>query len=85
MKKITKTFITTVATVEVFRRAERKQDTAVFSYNEKLCEDAINKDLYKKYKNGADEMPLFIHKIEYIENKYSMDVSDFIKNATLVD
>lgn len=85
MKNITRTFITTVATVEIFRRAERKQDTEVFTYNEKMNEDDINKDLYKKYENGADEMPLFIHKVEYIERKYTMPVDIFIKNATLID
>ena len=84
-KNITRTFTTTVATVEIFRRAERKQDVQVFSYDEKVSEDFINRDLYKKCKNGADEMPLFIHKIEYVEKKYSMSIDEFISHATLVD
>lgn len=49
----------------------------------KVGEEFINKDLYKKYENGADEMPLFIHKIEYVEKKYSMPIDVFIKNAKL--
>lgn len=84
-KTITRTFTETVATVEIFRRAERKQDTQVFNFNEKLSEDDINRYLYKKYEAGADEMPLFIHKIEYIEKKYSMDIDKFIENAVLVN
>lgn len=84
-KTITRTFTETVATVEIFRRAERKQDTQVFNFNEKLSEDDIKRYLYKKYEAGADEMPLFINKIEYIEKKYSMDIDKFIENAVLVD
>lgn len=84
-KTITRTFTETVATVEIFRMAERKQDTQVFNFNEKLSEDDINRYLYKKYEVGADEMPLFIHKIEYIEKKYSMDIDKFIENAVLVN
>lgn len=84
-KTINRTFTETIATVEVFRRAERKQDTQIFNFNEKLSEDDVNRCLYKKYEAGADEMPLFIHKIEYIEKKYSMDIDKFIENATLVD
>lgn len=84
-KNITRTFTNTVATVEVFLRDTRKQATEIFNYNEKVGEDFINRDLYKKYENGANEMPLFIHKIEYIEKKYSMDVDKFIENAQLVD
>lgn len=34
-KTITRTFTTTIATVEIFRRAERKQDTQIFQYDEK--------------------------------------------------
>ena len=84
-KTITRTFTETVATVEIFRRAKRKQDTQIFNFNEKMDENAINKYLYKKYEDGADEMPLFIHKIEYIEKKYSMDIDKFIEEAELVD
>lgn len=84
-KRITRTFTESVATVEIFRRAERKQDTQVFNFNKKLSEDDIKRYLYKKYEAGADEIPLFIHKIEYIEKKYSMDIDKFIENATLVD
>ena len=84
-KNITRTFINTVASVEIFRRAERKQDTQVFSYDEKVDEDFIIRDLFKKYEKGADEMPLFIHEIKYIEKKYSMPIEDFIKNAILID
>lgn len=84
-KTITRTFTNTIATVEIFRRAERKQDTQIFYYDEKVDEDFINKDLYKKYEKGADEMPLFIHKIEYVEKKYSMPIDEFFKHATLVD
>ena len=82
-KKITRIITNTVATVEIFRRAERKQDTEIFYYDKKVGEDFINKDLYKKYKNGANEMPLFIHKIEYVEKKYSMPLDKFIENAKL--
>lgn len=84
-KKITRTFTETVATVEIFKRAERKQDTQVLIFNEKLSEDDLIRLLYKKYEAGADEMPLFIHKIEYIDKKYSMDIDKFIENAELVD
>lgn len=84
-KTITRNFTETVATVEIFRRAERKQETQVFNFYKKLSEDDINRYLYKKYEAGADIMPLFIHKIEYIEKKYSMDINKFIENATLVD
>lgn len=84
-KNITRTFTNTVATVEVFKRDTRKQATEIFNYDEKVEEDFINKDLYKKYENGANEMPLFIHRIEYVEKKYSMPIDEFIKNATLVD
>lgn len=84
-KTITRTFTETVATVEIFKRDERKQTTQVFNFYEKLSEDDINRCLYKKYESGANEMPLFIHKIEYIEKKYSMDIDKFIKNAVLVD
>lgn len=82
-KHITRTFTNTVATVEIFRRTERKQDTQVFSYDEKVDEDFIIRDLYKKYEKGANEMPLFIHKIEYIEKKYSMPIDVFVENAKL--
>ncbi len=85
IKNITRTFTNTVATVEIFLREERKQSTQIFHYNGKVEEDFINKDLYKKYENGANEMPLFIHRIEYVEKKYSMPIDEFIKNATLVD
>lgn len=84
-KTITRTFTETIATVEIFRRTERKQDTQVFNFNEKLSEDDVNRYLYKKYEAGSDEMPLFIHRLEYVEKKYSMDVEKFIENATLVD
>lgn len=84
-KNITRTFTTTVATVEVFLREERKQSTEIFNYDEKVGEDFINRDLYKKYEKGANEMPLFIHKIEYVEKRYSMSIDEFIKNAKLVD
>lgn len=84
-KTITRTFINTVATVEIFKRAERKQETQVFNFNEKLSEDDVIRYLYKKYEAGADEMPLFVHKVEYIEKKYSMDINKFIESATLVD
>ena len=84
-KTITRTFTETVATVEIFRRAEMKQDTQIFNFNETLSEDDINVRLCKKYEAGADEIPLFIHKIEYIEKKYSMDIDKFIENAVLVD
>lgn len=84
-KTIIRTFTNTVATVEIFKRAERKQETQVFNFTEKVSEDDIIRYLYKKYEAGADEMPLFIHKIEYIEKKYSMDIDKFIENAVLVD
>lgn len=84
-KNIIRTFTTTVATVEVFKRDERKQATEIFNYDEKVGEDFINRDLYKKYEKGANEMPLFIHRIEYVEKKYSMPIDEFIKNAKLVD
>lgn len=84
-KNITRTFTTTVATVEVFLRDTRSQATKIFNYDEKVEEDFINRDLYKKYENGANEMPLFIHQIEYVEKKYSMSIDEFIKNAKLVD
>lgn len=84
-KKITRTFTETIATVEIFKRAEREQDIQVFNFNEKLSEDDINRYLYKKYKTGANEIPLLIHKVEYVEKKYSMDVNKFIENAELVD
>ena len=59
----------------------------MFDFNKKLSEDDVIKYLYKKkkYEAGADEMPLFIHKIEYIEKKYSMNIDKFIENAALVD
>ncbi len=84
-KTITRTFTETVATVEIFKRAERKQTTQVFNFNEKLSEDDVNRYLYKKYEAGADEMPLFVHKIDYVEKKYSMDIDKFIENAELID
>lgn len=84
-KNITRTFTTTVATVEVFLKDTRSQATKIFNYDEKVEEYFINRDLYKKYENGANEMPLFIHQIEYVEKKYSMPIDEFIKNAKLVD
>ena len=84
-KNITRTVTTTVVTVEIFLRDERRQTTEIFNYSGKVGEDFINKDLYKKYENGANEMPLFIHRIEYVEKKYSMSIDKFIENATLVD
>lgn len=84
-KTITRTFTNTVATVEIFKRSEKKQETQMFDFNEKLSEDDVIKYLFKKYEAGADEMPLFIHKIEYIEKKYSMNIDKFIENAALVD
>lgn len=84
-KTITRTFTETVATVEIFKREERKQTIQIFNFNEKLSEDDVERYLYKKYEAGANEMPLFIHRVEYIEKKYSMDIDKFIENATLVD
>lgn len=84
-KTITRTFTETVATVEIFKREERKQTTQVFNFNEKLSENDVERYLYKKYEAGADEMPLFVHEVKYVEKKYSMDVDKFIENAQLVD
>ena len=69
-KTITRTFTETVATVEIFRIAERKQNTQVFNFNEKLSEDDVNMLLYKKHEEGADEIPLLVHKVEYVKKKY---------------
>ena len=84
-KNITRTFTITVATVEVFKRDKREQSTQIFEYDEKVDEDFINRDLYKKYEKGANEMPLFIHEITYVEKKYSMPIEEFLKNAVLID
>lgn len=84
-KTINRTIIESVATVEFFDRKTRTQNTKTEVFNEKLEKEDIEKILYKRFEKGANEMPLFIHDVKYIEKKYSMDIDFFINNAKLLD
>lgn len=84
VKNITRTISTTNVTFEAFLRKERKQTTLTMEFPETFKdEDEAQNFLYKRYEKGANEMPLFIHKLTVVEYKYSMPLDEFMRNATL--
>lgn len=84
VKNITRTLKTTKIIFEGFLRKERKQTTLTMEFPEIFKnEDEAQNFLYKRYKKGANEMPLFINELSTIYYKYSMPLDKFMNESTV--